>query len=298
MLYIVLKLRGDDNMSIHDERIAKQPEINRNIYYNWLKQLKSKTNKGLDSYLSSVTRFFDYEVSTSILEIQFSAVERFISRYKHLKPSQQRNIINQLKNFLVYVENNHQTNWDFASDNLNLLIPSIKEIKDATEKAEPLLFRELYALYKHLNNLRNTDEKWKEAYIVFKLMYDHKIGKTEISNLNSNTFNSETGEFIYKDTNIKLNDELREIFKTQGLTIGYYSEDTIFGRLKLLGNLINRNITQEDIWATSELYQIPCPGCGNKVKNSINLLGAITVDILDFDGAILCKDCLENLNYE
>ncbi len=282
-------------MSLHDERMAKQPKVNQSIYYAWIENLKVST-EDISSFESSVSRFFDYNVDCSILDVKFVMVASYISRFNGNKPSVKRNIINDLKNFFGYIEEHHKTNWDFSKNDLTPLIPSTKVIKEATSPIRPLLFKELYTLFKQLNILKDSEEKWKEAYIVFQLMFDYQIGKAEISNLNNKTYNPETGEFKYKKVHIKLSDEFRDIFMTQGLTIGYYSEDTILNRMKLLCSLVGRNITQEDIWATSELYQIICPGCGERIKNSINLLGAVKVDILNFDGAILCKNCLVNLN--
>ena len=136
-------------------------------------------------------------------------------------------------------------------------------------------------------------------------MYDYNLTKEDISEINQNTYNPNTGELSiisYKGTIQKtLDDELITIFKNDGLEILDYSDGNIYVLFKNgLEEIIKTDlgekvtITQMVLRKTKEAYVIRCPQCQREIENDTRLFGCLEVNMLGIGNIIVCKECLEN----
>lgn len=282
-------------MSVYDTRMSKQSEENQQIYYAWVDDCRRNELSDIDTYMSTVTSFFELKIYDSILKVKLEDIRAYLYESNRFKPGHIVNKINHLKNFLKFIERSYNVEWNFIAEHLVTLAPAKEIVQASKSKPTPISFKDLCLLYRKFSDLIDTDVKWLQSYVIFRLAFDYAMDKKIISKFSYETYNTLTGEFNYGKIKKKLDSELVQILSKE-LIIGYYSEDSIYEKLKLAGELIGRNVTQEDIDATRKLFTINCPICGKQINNKIGLLGAAKVNILSLDGFIICRKCLEEYN--
>ena len=283
--------------TIYETRIRRQSPENQIIYHSWIKDFQKKGKTSLNPYQSAVSEFLDKCVDCSILEVQFSTLAAFFEPLDR-KPTSLTNKVHYLKNFFEFVYNHYDhSKWDFTVEDMNGFLPDPVEVKKTKEGGKPLSFEDFCKLYAFLQT-HIQEKKWLATYVIFRLIYSNNLDKLDISKIDESTYNLNTGEFLKDSANdlIQFDPELVNIFRDKGTTFLKFSDSTIYLKLKEIGKVLHRNITQEDIRATMERFQIQCPRCGRQIENRASLFGCVEIDLLNIGGILVCKKCLEELN--
>ena len=283
--------------SIYETRIRRQSPENQFIYQAWIKDFQKKGKTSLNPYQSTVSEFLDICVHCSILEVQFSTLAAFFEPLHH-KPTSLTNKVNYLKNFIEFVSSHYEhSKWDFVTEDINCFLPDPIEVKKTKGGGKPLSFEDFCKLYAFFQT-HIQEEKWLETYVIFRLIYTHNLDKSDIAKIDESTYNLSTGEFLKDDANdlILFDPELVTIFRDQSTTFLKFSNGTIYLKLKEIGKVLHRNITQEDIRATMDRFQIQCPRCGGLIENRVSLFGCLEIDLLNISGILVCKKCLGEMN--
>jgi hypothetical protein len=284
-------------MSVADERIKRLLPENREIYNAWRQDCERRKipSNSIKHYISAVTEFLALNADTSVLHLKDSQIDAFLNS-KKLKLTRRRSKLDYLKKFLVFVDWQYKTDWDFTLQELKVHQPYTAEIEADIEHTQPLTAKELIKLYEFFKvNIYET--RWLESYVVFRLMYDHGLDKYSIAKINTSTYDSDTGKFRDDKSAsvVQLDDELILIIKSKGLNIIPKTDDRVYQKLTDLEPALGHNLTQGIIWETRKQIVIRCPECGKSFKNDPGLFGYVRTDLLNLGTMILCKNCLENL---
>jgi formylmethanofuran dehydrogenase subunit E len=123
-------------------------------------------------------------------------------------------------------------------------------------------------------------------------MFNYGLNKFDIEKINSKTYDLESGN--YKKS-IQFDSEIVSIFKKEGINFLAYDKDTIYLKLDLASDYLGKKITQEVIKVTKKRFQLQCPYCGEYFNNDTQILGIAKIDILNLNGIVVCKNCLDKI---
>lgn len=275
-------------MSTYEDRIRKQPLENQDIYYAWLSGTKLQSN---GNYRSAISEFLEFRGNRSILEIKAREIEAFRDR-RELKPGRKASKLRYLKNFLVFVKEHYPVVWDFDLADLKKLLPGSAEVKASKTSATPLTAKEFIRMYRFLGD-HIQEREWRKVYTVFRLMYNYGLSKSDIAKIDSKTYNLKTGELYANSYSpITFDDEIVSLFQENGLDFLPKNHWDVYDLLKKIGEILDRNITQETIKRTRERFRLVCPQCGELIENNPRRFGFVQVDILNLGSLIVCQDCL------
>jgi hypothetical protein len=292
-------------MATYSTKISIQNKFNNDQFNMWFDETTDIQPSTKRQYASTISRFLIYIEECSILEINRNKIISFrnspsgLKNQSELQPSLQSARIKYLTHFLVYISKKfpNDIRWDFTLGDLLKFAPTQDEIIHTQNKAEALTFNDLISLYKKFKVQIKINKEWLKAYIVFRLMFNYNLDKKDIAKINPNSYDINTG--IYKQSkskeNIQFDQELRSFFLDEGIDFLSYSADTIYLKLDVLGLFLGKKITQEVIRETKKKFQIQCPRCGSFFVNDTQYFGIAKMDILNLNGILVCKTCLEKL---
>lgn len=295
-------------MSLSDDRMKKQSQENKDIYYAWLAECKrtgEPNPNSMRNYESAITLFFEKYLNDSILDVEIETIDNFVRPSNQtIKVSTKSGRLHFLTNFLAFIERNrnkYKPRWKWNGEVLDVIAKELKDEEQSVNRAKPLTAREMIQLYEFFKS-HIYEQKWLESYTIFRLMYNLKLNKYEIAKINGDTFDKTTGELHLESSSkpIKLDEGLLEIFQSHGPDFLPSNVSDVYSRLTDLEQVLShgdeiRNITQTVLNETREHFKIRCPECGNLIENDLNHFGFVKVDIFNLGKIILCKTCLENI---
>lgn len=292
-------------MALYNDKLIFHNQFNSEQFKIWFENTTNIKSSTKSQYASTISRFLIYIDKLSILEINKSIIISFrnspsgLKNQSKLKPSVKRARINYLTNFLVFIDNKFpdETKWDFRIEELPSFAPTQEDINNTQENAEALTFNDLVRIYRKFDTQIKRNKEWLKAFVIFRLMLNYNLDKYDISNINSSTYDTNTGFYKKHKTKIKIqfDQELVSILTEEGLDFLSYQADTLYSKLDVIGTYLGKKVTQEVIRETKKRFQIQCPRCGNFYDNDSKNFGIAKIDILNVNGILVCKTCLENL---
>ncbi|MBH0162072.1 hypothetical protein [Fictibacillus sp. 26RED30] len=267
-----------------DKKIEKSSVLNKKWFYNY--RIKIQDVKGVENYLSTVRKLFEFYKHQDIHTILITDLSKFLNQYEKL--SYRNDKIEHLKSFFAYL----------IEEGVDFKYPVIDEInknriqknqlsEEEKRQPNPLTIREIIALRQLLKNMERFT-----LLFTFELVYRYGLRMKDLVHVYEKNYEESNRTLTINKDLIVLEEDVHQLLlKPKVLSKSKLKVSTFDYRITEIKKLFGReNFLHKDIYQTHKLHYLPCPICNKPTKNTPSLWTILEYEE-DNSQWLVCKSC-------